>query len=442
MLRLPVAAGKSHIAACIARWQEAQRKRTRILAPTNQLRDQYHRDFPGLVYIQDRQFYESQCMRCMTEHKCKPNWPRCEFAAVKRALIETPITVSNYWAYMANRVYGETLIIDEAHCVLNQFREMGRLRFWMHKYPAMFDIDDNVALVEWLEQQVGLYGRLAPPIVKKALKLLNNDHIFVRTTAPYRNEPEELIEVIPLDLTKGLMPMWPPAHVHKIVLMSATVSEDDVIDMGLDRWGAEYYDCESPIPRHQRPVEYLPRVDMSYANRDIRKLAATIDAISQNHNDTKGLVHATYAVAAQLRAELTADRFIFHTKANKFKQFAEFRKSSQPKVLIASGMWEGVDLPDDAARWQVITQVPYASLADPVMVAMKERRPRSYVNDAAKLVIQASGRIVRNENDYGRTYIVDEQFGKLYDKHASLFPGFFKETLWREDKQLRRAHGS
>ena len=44
-------------------------------------------------------------------------------------------------------------------------------------------------------------------------------------------------------------------------------------------------------------------------------------------------------------------------------------------------------------------------------------------------VIQASGRIVRNETDHGITYITDSDFQYLWDRWNWMFPNWWKEAL-------------
>ena len=58
-------------------------------------------------------------------------------------------------------------------------------------------------------------------------------------------------------------------------------------------------------------------------------------------------------------------------------------------------------------------------------------RPRSLsrFRQAAQALVQAVGRIVRGPEDWGLTYILDEQFGKLYGRCPQMFPGWFHEGL-------------
>lgn len=78
---------------------------------------------------------------------------------------------------------------------------------------------------------------------------------------------------------------------------------------------------------------------------------------------------------------------------------------------------EGLDLPDAYCRHVIIVKVPFAVPDDPVDQAMAEwaeARGRNAfyeisVPDAALKLIQACGRLIRHENDYGRITMLDKR---------------------------------
>ncbi len=78
---------------------------------------------------------------------------------------------------------------------------------------------------------------------------------------------------------------------------------------------------------------------------------------------------------------------------------------------------EGVDLPDDYCRHVVIVKLPFAVPDDPVDQAMAEwaesqgRNPfyEISVPDAALRLVQACGRLIRHEGDYGRITLLDKR---------------------------------
>ena len=78
---------------------------------------------------------------------------------------------------------------------------------------------------------------------------------------------------------------------------------------------------------------------------------------------------------------------------------------------------EGVDLPDDYCRHVVIVKLPFAVPEDPLDQAMAEwaeargRNPffEISVPDAALRLVQACGRLIRHEGDFGRITLLDRR---------------------------------
>ena len=89
------------------------------------------------------------------------------------------------------------------------------------------------------------------------------------------------------------------------------------------------------------------------------------------------------------------------------RQDRRARSSSRlalPTVLVSPSLREGVDLPDDFLRFQVLTKLPYPDLGDPWTAARRERDPRWYAIETAKALLQAYGRSCRHAEDHGVTY--------------------------------------
>ena len=57
--------------------------------------------------------------------------------------------------------------------------------------------------------------------------------------------------------------------------------------------------------------------------------------------------------------KLDNPRLITHDKENKTEVIEKFIKSDEPLVLISPSMGEGVDLPGDLCRFQIIYKLPF-----------------------------------------------------------------------------------
>jgi len=253
--------------------------------------------------------------------------------------------------------------------------------------------------------------------------------VFEMSSAYYRGAMCDCLKLLPLDVSAESPIFWPPSKTKKIVLMSATIGEEDVKAMGLDTRRVLYLDVDSPIPENRRPIRYVPVADMGKRQQDI-SIPKIVDALVQisSQHQKKGMIHATYDIAERIRPFLKDDpRFMFHNNNNKSDVYDKFLASppERGKILIGSGMYEGIDLKFDAANWQVLLKCPYPSLENPAFRYLARHKPEAYLWSVSKDVLQASGRICRDPEDFGITYLIDSAFGKWYDRAKDTLPPWF-----------------
>jgi Rad3-related DNA helicase len=443
VLSCPTGAGKSFISYTIARWHSSQnKKKTAILTPTKLLVDQYLSLFPKLTTIKNMKDYichtydgqeqQVSCKRSKELSDTDSYCNNCKYTKAIRTAHAMPFGVFNNWIYMAHRLFRDQLILDEGHLILDMIREFSGKKLWQKDYGFPGYVRTYQQLLKWIEGQNWKKDA--------KLSLLHSEltsgqirYLVQRTTEDYRGEEQELIKLLPVDVRDQPPILWPPAKVKKLVFMSATIGPKDMEAMGLDKRRVSYIEVESPIPVERRPVFYSPKGNMSYAAQasNIPILLEYIRELLQNRKEA-GLIHAPYSLASELAKGLRQDpRILFHTQENKKEVYERFRKEGPAKglVLLASGLYEGISLDNEAGRWQVITKVPYPSLGEPGYQWMAENDPKQYAWQAIRLVVQAAGRICRGPEDFGETFITDTSFGRLYSQNEELFPRYFKEAL-------------
>jgi ATP-dependent DNA helicase DinG len=129
------------------------------------------------------------------------------------------------------------------------------------------------------------------------------------------------------------------------------------------------------------------------------------------------------------RAPLQARRLIFvESSEAKAAALERHRASSAPTVLVSPSLREGVDLPDDFLRFQIVTKMPYPDLGDPWTAVRRARDPRWYAVETAKALVQAYGRSCRHAGDHGVTYVLDAQFERFLQHNRPLLPEWFLEA--------------
>lgn len=410
--------GKSLLADAISRYAlEENGASTTICTPTNILVNQYLEECPHM--FQPRARHRGMSERDWGEMKAKMH-----YADVK---------VMNYYSYLAHRAYSPVCIFDEAHYLLQMLTDMQAVRLWKHSYHYPDNCRSILELLQWastISTKDKKVGKLISAITAHP-----ELYTFDIDVEKWRGEERERLKIWPLSPSTSKPILWPPSRVDKIVLMSATISKEDVIDLGLSKKRVKIIDAGSAIPADRRPIRYRPLGNMSYRyqEQNIPKAVELIEDMLEKNIDSKGLVHITYSLSRKLRQTRlgTHPRLIWHGNSNKNRQLKAW-KSSPPeegKVLMACGLTEGLDVKGDLGRWQIILKLPYLNLSDIAVSAKMNIRPQWYQWQCVKDIEQAVGRICRTPTDYGETIIADSAFGRLFRSHRELFSRSFIEAL-------------
>jgi len=341
-----------------------------------------------------------------------------------------PWAVYNNWVYLAHKLYQPVLIADEAHRLIDIIRDMNAHRLWWEDYGYPNTVNTYQGVYDWLAAMPASRreGDRKLSLMWKDLNSGAPRYLIERAVEPLRGVPKDCIKLVPIDVSDAKPILWPD-KVKKVVLLSATISYKDVEQLGLDKRRVKYIEADSPISADKRPIslDYVTAVNHSNAESP-RLLAERVHQLLQQ-KPGKGLVHITYGLAEAMRPYLTdQSRLIWHGKEDKQERLEEF-KASTDGVLMAAGLQEGLDLPYDLARWQAIAKVPWPSLGEPAVRYLAEEDPEWYQWEAARLVLQAAGRVCRKLDDWGETIILDKTFERLYSENQALFPGWWREAV-------------
>ena len=155
--------------------------------------------------------------------------------------------------------------------------------------------------------------------------------------------------------------------------------------------------------------------------------------VEENHNFIveNVVVHNchTYKIANYLKKNIRSKRILTHNSDNRDEILAKHISSKEPTVLLTPSMTEGVDLKDDASRFQIIVKVPYPYLGDPIIRKRMSKNDKWYPMKTAMTIVQAYGRSVRSIDDSAITYILDSDWKRFYRQNKDVFPAGFHECL-------------
>lgn len=223
------------------------------------------------------------------------------------------------------------------------------------------------------------------------------------------------------------------ADIPKVVLMSATINEDDVKRLGITDY--DFIEVGSNYDAERRPVYYRPVGSMSSKSESILmpKLVTEIDNIIYGHSQYghKGIIHTvSYDRAKNICSQSKyKEKMLLHTADNKDKVIEKFKSAKSSIVLLSPSILEGEDFPDDECRYIIIPKVPYLSLGDDVVRERISIDPEWYSWKAVQDIIQGAGRGMRNQTDFCSIYILDAMFEKIAEKHWDEIPQWFKDAI-------------
>ena len=408
------------------------------------------------------------------QRQCKSN---CVYTQEKKKFVECPIGVTNFAYFLAETQFSgaltprSVLVVDECHNVeseLSKFVEVSYsekfakdvLRCRVPKRVTQSDV------FEWIsttyrsslkrvlrDMEKTLAGEVRQGkstsesskrhemLVRHAEKLSQFIDVYTESNWVMNTSVSESdrrgprrFEFKPVDVSPFGVDMFKMGD--KVLMMSATVLDISAFcrSIGLKREEVGYMRLPSPFPKENRPVHYIPVGSMSKREIDasLPVLIETLKLILERHADVKGIIHTgNYKIAKHLKEALRDPRIIDHGPLDRDKALKDHVESASPTVLLSPSMTEGIDLSDDASRFQVICKIPFPYLGDEVVKKRMERDPSWYPYVTAKTIVQSLGRSIRSRTDHAVSYILDRDWERFYQRNRSLFPDDFHETIVR-----------
>lgn len=234
-----------------------------------------------------------------------------------------------------------------------------------------------------------------------------------------------------------------PNLIHEMgatrLYMSAYPGPKDVFcrNLGLNPQDVAWLELDSAFPAENRLIHMVTVGSMSksWIEKTMPHLLKMCETILESHPNEKGIIHChSYAIGKKIfdyfQTSPMRRRVLFPGKASeRATNFNEHRISKIPTVMLSPSISEGFSFDDDLARFQIVAKVPYPYLGD-LQVAEKLKQDRDwYTLQTVQTIIQACGRIVRSDTDHGTTYILDNDFMRLYEDNSKFFPKWFTDAF-------------
>lgn len=461
-------------------------KKNAYVCHSKALQEQFHRDFPYSHVLKGRANYPTEIFEdsfpeisasdC-TKHdgSCEycESTDSCPYESAKRYAYQSEVAVLNtsYFLTEANYVGGFTdrdfCVLDE--CDLLEKELMGFVEARVPKsYVERYRLGEpkhktkEESWKEWLDESVlpklregrgrlrreiqdvqgrQRYRRLSENIdklsgVSKKLGSLEDDRWVAETDrVGWTFKPVQVAAY-------GEELIW--KHSKRFLLMSGSVVSTSTLMNSLGFFGERTgIVVPSSFPPSSRKVRIIPTGSLSKRSPESERAAVfeKLSSIVRDHTDERVLVHSvSHRLANEARQALERslrtgghERQLFSVEDGADRErVVSGWLGSRDGVFLSPSMDRGVDLKGDLCRVQVILKVPFPNIGDKQVEARVYRTKGGrlwYAVETTRTLIQATGRVTRSEEDWGQTYILDQEFLRFWRQWKGLFPGWWKEAV-------------
>ena len=342
--------------------------------------------------------------------------------------------------------FGNRTIVEDANNIIN-----GALNFFRSPINQASEIINFMnrcqKLVDWLKDVCKaynsesfnmMYGSTVKDLIEDVSKLIERkdslteliykrpEDLYFESEQVSKNYIAESYKHIIKDLKESQMIRENMLDKMQYGLfMSATIGNPDEYAelMGIRKDEYQSFYLPSSFDFSNSPIYLTKSGWLNYKNfnTDIQKVLADCIKICNMHPTEKGVIHtSTFKVTSILREKLLQtgnqpliNRFLFYRDTKEKEYLIEqFKNSDLPYILVGPSLYEGIDLPDDKCRFQILVKAPYTQLNSYIKKKMT-RYPFWYKRNCLEKIVQAIGRSNRHKNDWSKVYLLDNCFNSL-----------------------------
>jgi Rad3-related DNA helicase len=430
-----------------------------ITSPVNSLVSQYSEDESlGLAEVRGQSTYACRAFEGVNCEKAGESFEdhstKCQdYVLARDAFWMAKHSVTNvHFLCYASPVQGgfyprDVLVIDEAHNLENILITMGRRTITVedinliHGQPLDLPEADKELLnlgrvTDWLRQFEShityALRNIEDEDEKRNYENLRRAINFTLNCGDWITwkEKDNLV-IAPMSAKRAARSLFRCAG--RVLFMSATMGNVSLFlkNLGIDENDAAFHRADCRFPQSNRKVFYSNCGSMSKTQNQpgMSRMLQACSSVLRDRPDERGIIHChsrtlQLGVSHHLMGEF-GKRILTHGTGSDRDAGIQRLRQSRNGVLCAVGMTEGLDLPDEDARFCIFAKVPWPNLSDPYVAERRKRSQSWYENLAALSIIQGTGRVVRSTTDYADTFIFDSSFERLLPR----FPQWWKSAV-------------
>ena len=395
----------------------------------------------------------------------------CYYWEQKKNAVLSDVCILNYDVLLSDFPHHynhrDLMICDEAHNLDTKI--MNRISITLNEstlgtYGVFLNNNDfhskNIVIGYWIERLEEIYGILVNNFtegycedndtkiyftqnqlkeMEHVMKKISDriDEIKENPTKWFVNLVEDKfnrkIVIKPIDIHQYAKPILLNKSDYHLLMSGSIVDYKNFSKyLGIDKDEVFYVQQDSTFDyAKNNPIipKYCGKLTYTEKEKTLPKAYTTIDEILTNHNHDKGIIHCNSKQFANNILENCwgCDRFITYENSFEKEEAIERLQDSDNGVIVAYSLEEGLDLPDDDIRFQILLKCPYPNLSDKQIKARQKADYTWYLIETLRKIIQTVGRGMRHEDDYCKNYLIDTSFKKvLRNKYC---PKYIKNSI-------------
>ena len=232
-------------------------------------------------------------------------------------------------------------------------------------------------------------------------------------------------------------------HSEFNLFMSATISKDYITEtLKIDPQLVEFIKVAPTFPKEHKQIVFFNTQNLNYRSmqdeKTVQTLCKNVERIVKKHvteYKENGIILTpsfvvTEKLANAIRSAKIPVQIFEHKRGMKADDVLEaFKKSKGPSVVLSPSIYEGIDLPGDLSRFQIIVKAPFPSLAEKRMKYILDKHPNIYNLLTIQKIVQGGGRSVRSMDDYAVTYILDSQAQRIFNSQLNVWKDEFEVSF-------------
>jgi ATP-dependent DNA helicase DinG len=484
--QLAVGSGKSVVGVTFANYLKTLTpglKSSYIITPQKILQQQYEKSFSddNMTSLYGKSNYKcsSHNTSCDVGSVIKPRCQKCPHHAATMKAKNTEHVVMNYALALSNFASPDKfdarnlMVFDECHqleTLLTEYNNITISEYNCNQYKLKFCTSkDPSEVYNWIskvyllcvQEHMQKLEDECEPLLESQKKVTAADLVKLKQLAIISEQVNLLIYFISLgineimdtyiltgdDTTIKFKYVYGAENFNEIlatkgnkfIFLSATIFDHTEMCKNLNIPLSEtcFLSMDSDFHVDNRPVVYNPIMKMSYGwekSADKARMITAIKSILKHHPDESGIIHTgNFQIAKWLVSELrNVNHDIYHHNPGSGDKrdaiIQAYIKSKKPGLLISPSITEGLDLVEDAGRFVIFAKVSFGSLADSWVKHRMEKSNNWYMLNALTDVFQGCGRVVRNHEDYGVVYILDQSWSYLFNRVKQHIPKWWLDA--------------